>query len=251
MQQIHNVRRNSDQMNQLEWDLPKSGVYSPDSYQNMQANLLKADAIQSQISKINQEMGQLNLTHENNQINNSIEELFEKQIFEAEDSPEKQIKKLTYGSHESIMRGDGLCAEDTGDSQLYDKIIQKIIDNPKIDKRTLMQRFIVKIEMESNNAGGIADELNQIKKFVQGLGSLGKQADRKLLNTSLNAEEQSYSDDDVPQNFNPMQSIGDDQIAVNTSVDQISVPQESSGVFHIGLNNLVQVASNVPNPNNL
>jgi hypothetical protein len=61
-------------------------------------------------------MGQLNLTHENNQINNSIEELFEKQIFEAEDSPEKQIKKLTYGSHESIMRGDGLCAEDTGDS---------------------------------------------------------------------------------------------------------------------------------------
>lgn len=47
MQQIHNVRRNSDQLNQIEWDLPKSGVYSPDSYQNMQANLLKADAIQS------------------------------------------------------------------------------------------------------------------------------------------------------------------------------------------------------------
>jgi hypothetical protein len=52
-----------------------------------------------------------------------------------------------------------------------------------------MQRFIVKIEMESNNAGVIADELNQIKKFVQGLGILSKQADHKLLNTSLNAEE--------------------------------------------------------------
>jgi uncharacterized coiled-coil protein SlyX len=45
VQQIHNVRRNSDQINQLEWDLPKSGVDSPDSYSNMQANLLKADAI--------------------------------------------------------------------------------------------------------------------------------------------------------------------------------------------------------------
>lgn len=58
------------------------------------------------------------------------------------------------------MRGEALCAEDTVDSQLYDKIIQKIIDNPKIDKRTLMQRFIVKIEMESNNAGGIVEELS-------------------------------------------------------------------------------------------
>ena len=68
-------------------------------------------------------MGQLNLSHENNQINNSIEELFEKQIFEAEDSPDKQIKKSTFGSHESIMRGDALMAEDTGDSMMYDKII--------------------------------------------------------------------------------------------------------------------------------
>jgi len=68
-------------------------------------------------------MGQLNLSHDNNQINNSIEELFEKQIFEAEDSPDKQIKKSTFCSHESIMRGDTLMAEDTGDSMMYDKII--------------------------------------------------------------------------------------------------------------------------------
>jgi len=34
-------------------------------------------------------------------------------------------------------------------------------------------------------------------------------------------------------------------------VDQISVPNETSGVFHIGLNNLVQVTSNVPHLNNL
>lgn len=61
-----------------------------------------------------------------------------------------------------------------------------------------MQRFIAKIEMESNNAGGIADELNQIKKFVQGLESLGKPENRKLLNDTLNAEEQFYSDDEGP-----------------------------------------------------
>jgi len=51
------------------------------------------------------------------------------------------------------------------DNKLYDVIIQKIIDNPKIDKRTLMQRFIAKIEMESNTAGTM-DELVQIKQFV-------------------------------------------------------------------------------------
>ena len=58
------------------------------------------------------------------------------------------------------MTGEALLAEDTADSKLYDNIIQKIIDNPKIDKRTLMQRFIAKIEMESNNAGSMANELN-------------------------------------------------------------------------------------------
>ena len=36
-----------------------------------------------------------------------------------------------------------------------------------------------------------------------------------------------------------------------SSIDQLYVPQESSGVFHIGLNNLVQVSSNVPHSNNL
>jgi hypothetical protein len=61
-------------------------------------------------------MGQLNLSCEHNPINNSIEELFEKQMFEAEDSPEKQNKKSTFGSHESMMQGDAICAEDTGDS---------------------------------------------------------------------------------------------------------------------------------------
>lgn len=157
-QQVHNVRMNSDQLNPIEWDLPKSGVDSPVSYSNMQ---LKDGAMQAQISKINQEMGTMSMSQENNQITNSIEELLKKEIFEGEDSPDKQHKKSTFNSQdESIIRGDPLSAEDTGDSHLYDKIIQKIIDNPKIDKRTLMQRFIAKIEMESNNVGGIADELN-------------------------------------------------------------------------------------------
>ena len=34
-----------------------------------------------------------------------------------------------------------------------------------------MQRFIAKIEMESNNVGSMADELNQIKYFVKGLAN--------------------------------------------------------------------------------
>jgi len=66
----------------------------------------------------------MSLSQENAQITNSIEELLQKQIFEGEDSPDKQNKKSTFGSNdESLMRGDPLSAEDTGDSQLYDKII--------------------------------------------------------------------------------------------------------------------------------
>jgi hypothetical protein len=46
-QQVHNVRMNSDQLNPIEWDLPKSGVDSPVSYSNMQQNLLKDGAMQA------------------------------------------------------------------------------------------------------------------------------------------------------------------------------------------------------------
>jgi len=112
------------------------------------------------------------MIHENNdQINNSIDGMLEKQILEGVDSPDKQNKKSTFDSQDSILHGDALLAEDTVDSKLYDKIIQKIIDNPKIDKRTLMQRFIAKIEMESNNVGTMADELNSIKQFMKGFAN--------------------------------------------------------------------------------
>ena len=177
----------------------------------MQAKLMKANEFSNQISKMNQE----NIVMK--QESNSIEELFDKQTFDVEESPDKHLKKSTFESQESAMR-DHLSAEDTGDSQIYDKIIQKIIDNPKIDKRVLMKRFIAKIEMESNNAGGFAGELNQIKKLIQGFAN--QPADGKLLNDTINAEEQFYSDEDVVNNFNPMHSIGEEQIAAaNQSAD--------------------------------
>ena len=50
---------------------------------------------------------------------------------------------------------------------MYDIIVSKLINNPKIDKRTLIQRFITKIEMESNNSGQLASELNQIKSLAE------------------------------------------------------------------------------------
>lgn len=37
------------------------------------------------------------------------------------------------------------------DTQLYDHIISKLIDNPRIDKKALLERFISKIEMETNS----------------------------------------------------------------------------------------------------
>ena len=50
---------------------------------------------------------------------------------------------------------------------MYDRIISKVLSNPRIDKRTLLQKFISKIEMESNMMnGGLASELSQIKKMM-------------------------------------------------------------------------------------
>jgi predicted metal-dependent peptidase len=37
------------------------------------------------------------------------------------------------------------------DTQLYDHIISKLIDNPRIDKKALLERFISKIEMDTNS----------------------------------------------------------------------------------------------------
>ena len=49
---------------------------------------------------------------------------------------------------------------------MYDVIISKVLNNPKIDKRTLLQKFISKIEMESNMNAGISSEISTIKEFI-------------------------------------------------------------------------------------
>ena len=50
---------------------------------------------------------------------------------------------------------------------MYDAIIQKLIGNPRIDKKTLIQRFIAKIELESNISGNMmSSELSQIKNLI-------------------------------------------------------------------------------------
>jgi|688.fasta_scaffold521118_2 hypothetical protein len=49
--------------------------------------------------------------------------MLEKQILEGVDSPDKQNKKSTFDSQDSIMHGDPLLADDTADCKLYDKII--------------------------------------------------------------------------------------------------------------------------------
>ena len=67
-----------------------------------------------------------------------------------------------------------------------------------------MQRFIAKIEMESNNAGSMADELNSIKQFIKGLTNQNEKTNQ-ILGDTLNAEEQFYSDDD--NQFNGMKSL--------------------------------------------
>lgn len=132
-------------------------------------------------------MGKISTSKED--ISASIEELFVKQIFDDDDSPGK--------ANESA---DG---DETGDSLIYDKIIQKIIENPKIDKKTLIQRFISRIELEQNIAA--TDELDQIKKLVQGIA---KEKDGK--STEVVDVEQFYSDEEMAEKFNPIRSISED-----------------------------------------
>ena len=54
------------------------------------------------------------------------------------------------------------------ENKLYDMIISKVLSNPRIDKKTLLQKFICKLEMESNiqKGAGLSDELAQIKRMM-------------------------------------------------------------------------------------
>ena len=57
---------------------------------------------------------------------------------------------------------------DEPENKLYDAIISKIIDDPRIDKKTLIKKFIAKLEMESNISGQMMSELSQIKNMMIG-----------------------------------------------------------------------------------
>ena len=58
---------------------------------------------------------------------------------------------------------------------MYDMIISRVLNNPKIDKRTLLQKFISKIEMESNLNAGISSEISTIKELINKEDQLGNQ----------------------------------------------------------------------------
>lgn len=61
------------------------------------------------------------------------------------------------GEEEEEVEAEG---EGESDSKMYDAIISKVLSNPKIDKRTLLQKFISRMEMESNiHAGALSSEL--------------------------------------------------------------------------------------------
>ena len=51
-------------------------------------------------------------------------------------------------------------ADEETENKLYDQIISKVLNNPRIDKKTLLQRFISKIELESNVNAGLSEELS-------------------------------------------------------------------------------------------
>ena len=120
---------------------------------------------------------------------NSIDGL-ERQILEGVDSPNKSTDKKLLGnkqgfpfdSQDSITGMDSLIEE--SESKMYDVIVSKLINNPRIDKRTLIQRFITKIEMESNNSGQLANDLNQIKHLADNFSRPSVSKSNQLVSSS-------------------------------------------------------------------
>jgi hypothetical protein len=50
------------------------------------------------------------------------------------------------------------------DSHVYDHIISKLLDNPKIDKKALLDRFIQKIELEADSVHQSSkDEISKLR----------------------------------------------------------------------------------------
>ena len=113
--------------------------------------------------------------------NNSMEGL-EQQIMAAVESPTQQNNKIMnnrrrkeqdddedfqFDSREESFAVVEFQNDEDNDNKMYDKIISKVLSNPRIDKRTLLKKFISKIEMESNMMnGGLASELSLIKKMM-------------------------------------------------------------------------------------
>ena len=79
------------------------------------------------------------------------------------------------------------------ESKMYDVIVSKLINNPKIDKRTLIQRFITKIEMESNNSGQLASEINQIKSLAENFSRPSVSQNNPLVSSSQGPEDVNIS----------------------------------------------------------
>ena len=84
-------------------------------------------------------------------------------------SLENELKQFQLDSKEdslSVIESQ-LREEEQGENKVYDLIISKVLNDPQIDKRILLQKFISKIEMESNMKSGLASELSQIKKLME------------------------------------------------------------------------------------
>lgn len=107
----------------------------------------------------------------------SIEGL-EEQLMEAMESPPRKDQNMQEdhkridsefkldSNDNSFAAMDLPQADDESEAKMYDMIISKVLANPRIDKRTLLQKFISKIEMESNMNTGLSTELSHIKKLM-------------------------------------------------------------------------------------
>ena len=67
---------------------------------------------------------------------------------------------------ESLPQVDSILLDsDSPDAKLYDNIISKLLEDPRIDKKTLLHRFISKMEVDSKDeAVRMSEEIANLKE---------------------------------------------------------------------------------------
>ena len=87
------------------------------------------------------------------------------------DSTLDEDKGFNSAIDDSLLQVDSILpGDESPDTKIYDAIISKLLENPRIDKKTLLHRFISKIESDSKDeADRMSEEMASLKERTENL----------------------------------------------------------------------------------